>query len=253
MTRKLFPNRVRSIPINLSQTVNTASTFYHESAWLLTTYHTVGIQIDVIEQQARNSREKLIEAASLRIRKQGYVASSVGEICADAGVTKGTFFHHFKSKEALGEACIAQWSQLGAMLDEHVCAGLEGADPVQKAMGFMDGVIEVLSDPALLKSCLAGTIAQEVAQSSPTLRQATHHCFANAEARFAVILDDACASRGLQLDTASLASLWSATLQGSITLCKASADESVIRQNLTHVKGYIVAFLTADLSEPDNQ
>ena len=50
------------------------------------------------------ARRKLLDSALRLIRAQGYSATSVDDLCAAAGVTKGAFFHHFKSKEELGVA-----------------------------------------------------------------------------------------------------------------------------------------------------
>ena len=43
------------------------------------------------------SKTKLLGAAFDLIRSKGYAASTVDDICHAAGVTKGSFFHHFKS------------------------------------------------------------------------------------------------------------------------------------------------------------
>ena len=125
------------------------------------------------------AKSKLIEAGTLLFRKQGYVTTTVDQICSEAGVTKGAFFHHFKSKEKLGEACLEQWDQFGAMLDQQACANVADslgteADPVSTVLGFMEAIIEIFDDPKLLKSCLAGTIVQEVYDTRSPLRAAAH-------------------------------------------------------------------------------
>ena len=47
------------------------------------------------------ARQKIIDAALTVIRTRGYAATSVDDLCSTAGVTKGAFFHHFRSKEDL--------------------------------------------------------------------------------------------------------------------------------------------------------
>jgi DNA-binding transcriptional regulator YbjK len=50
------------------------------------------------------SRKKLLDAALYVIRAKGYEATTVDDICAAAELSKGSFFHHFKSKEDLALA-----------------------------------------------------------------------------------------------------------------------------------------------------
>src|SRR5215471_5713204 len=57
------------------------------------------------------ARSKLLEAATSIVRKKGYAATSVDELCASAGVTKGAFFHHFPSKDSLAVAALHHWSE----------------------------------------------------------------------------------------------------------------------------------------------
>ena len=56
------------------------------------------------------SRQKFIQAAIALVREQGYAATSVDDICTRAGIGKGSFFHHFKSKEELLLASIEHWN-----------------------------------------------------------------------------------------------------------------------------------------------
>ena len=49
------------------------------------------------QQATKDSRDKLLDAAMHVIRQKGYDATTVDDICAEAGLTKGAFFHHFAS------------------------------------------------------------------------------------------------------------------------------------------------------------
>ena len=111
--------------------------------------------------------------------------------------------------------------------------------PRQRALGCMDFFIDIFDRPATLKSCLVGTTVQEVSETHPQLRQAANECFAHATGLFRGLLEESFQGHPSEVDTASLADLWVATLQGSLILYKASGDSSVIRRNLQHAKQYI--------------
>ena len=124
----------------------------------------------MVKNASENAREKLIASATELIRRNGYVATTVDEICAAAGVTKGAFFHHFASKEVLAETCLDLWRQQFAEL----LAGTpfqSVADPVERLVAAMDFFIRLFSNPQAVKSCLAGTVAQETSESNPVLRK----------------------------------------------------------------------------------
>ena len=123
----------------------------------------------MVKKEAENAREKVIRAGTELIRRNGYVATTVDEICAEAGVTKGAFFHYFASKEALAEACLDTWTQnFMAMIDSAPFHSIN--DPMERLVGCMDFFIGALGNPQFVKSCLAGTVVQEVSESHPALR-----------------------------------------------------------------------------------
>ena len=62
----------------------------------------------------KDARTKLLDAAMDVIRGKGFAATSVDELCQAAGVTKGAFFHHFRSKEELGVAAAAHFGEMAA-------------------------------------------------------------------------------------------------------------------------------------------
>jgi TetR/AcrR family transcriptional repressor of nem operon len=190
------------------------------------------------QKRSANTREALIRTGIELFRRHGFSATSVDDICKEAHVTKGAFFHHFESKEALAEECLRQWDQQACVLD--AAAPFQSiSDPLEKLLAGMDYYIELLGDPQMLKSCLAGTTVHETAESNPKLRAAANLCILNQELRIKARLDDACRSRGKRLDTASLAVLWIATIQGALVLFKASNDGAVVAQSAKHVREYI--------------
>ena len=62
------------------------------------------------QERAATTRQKLMQSATELIRRKGYIATTIDDICQHSGVTKGAFFHHFKTKEELGEACLTAWN-----------------------------------------------------------------------------------------------------------------------------------------------
>src|SRR6478609_7421754 len=83
------------------------------------------------------ARTALLNAAHKLVRQQGWTATSVDDLCVDAGVTKGAFFHHFASKDELGVAAAQHWSDvtvpLFANAEYH-----QRRDPLDRIFGYLD-------------------------------------------------------------------------------------------------------------------
>jgi TetR/AcrR family transcriptional regulator, transcriptional repressor for nem operon len=196
----------------------------------------------VPQERAAVTRTKIINTASELIRRKGFLATRIEDVCEQSGMTKGAFFHHFKTKEDLAEACLLAWSEM--MTETLKTAPFQKArTPKARVVGAMDLFIKVFDDPNTLKSCLVGTTVQEVSETHPQLRTAANECLTKLSGFFTNILDDACRDAKPRVDTASLANLWISTIQGSLILYKASRESSVIRKNLQHVKQYIAGYL----------
>src|SRR5580658_9132662 len=115
------------------------------------------------------TREKLLDASFVLIREKGYSATSVDELCAEAGVTKGAFFHHFPSKDALAVAAANRWSEISSALFA-AAPYRRFDDPLDRVLGYLDFRKSMLRGEVAEFTCLAGTMLQEVYGTHPDIR-----------------------------------------------------------------------------------
>lgn len=186
-----------------------------------------------------DARTRLLEAATRLIREHGFTATSVDDLCAAAGVTKGAFFHHFASKEALGVAAAGHWSETTSAF----FAGAPyhaPADPLERVLGYLDFRAAIIDGAIAEFTCLVGTMVQEIHETSPAIRAA---CEASIVAHAETLVPDiaeALAAQGVRdIDPRSLALHVQAVLQGGFILAKATGDPDAARRSIDHLKRYV--------------
>jgi TetR/AcrR family transcriptional regulator, transcriptional repressor for nem operon len=193
-----------------------------------------------IKQSAGTARQKLLDAALLLIRTKGYASTTVDDLCDEAGVTKGAFFHHFKTKEALGVAAADYWSQMtgtffeGAPYHKH-------KDPLDRVLGYIDFRKALLKGKVPEFTCLVGTMAQEVYEIHPAIREACDTSISAHTAKVEADIAEAIKRHGVRANwtARSLALHTQAVLQGAFVLAKTKRDAAVAIENVDHLRRYV--------------
>jgi TetR/AcrR family transcriptional regulator, transcriptional repressor for nem operon len=196
---------------------------------------------------AESARDKLLAAGLDLFRARGYSATSVDQLCAAAGVTKGAFFHHFASKEALAVATADFWSEItGAMFA--AAPYHDAAEPLDRVLGYIDFRAGLIDGPAEAFTCLVGTLVQEAFGFSPAIRAACEASIFGHAHTLEADIAEAMAQYGVAgVSAASLARHTQAVLQGAFILAKAKDAPDVATDSLAHLKRYFeLLFRPAD-------
>ena len=190
---------------------------------------------------SRSAREKLLDAAVKVIREKGFAATSVDDLCREGGVTKGAFFHHFPSKEALAVAAAHYWTATSSNLFMAADYNRQ-EDPLDRYLGYLDFRAEILAGPVAEFTCFAGTTLQEGYGSSDAIRAAAYASISEHSARLAIDLDQAIAKYGAPpgVTGTGLGLHTQAVLQGAFILAKGEGGPEIARDSVAHLKRYIL-------------
>ena len=187
------------------------------------------------------SRTRLLDAAQNLMLKKGFSSTSVEEICRAAKLTKGTFFHYFKSKEQLGKVVLERFCYNSRdMMEKSCCSQDKTTDPLKKVYNHLDLVVKMAKTPAS-KGCLLGILTQEMSDTCPSMREVFEDGFDEWARIFKKDLDAAKSQYAPRagFDTQSLAEYFIAVVEGSQILTKAKPSRKFMEKNMEHFKEYL--------------
>lgn len=188
---------------------------------------------------------RLLEAARDLIREKGFHATSIDDLCKSAEVTKGSFFHQFGSKEALGIAAAEFWAETTSAFFES--APYHGhADPLDRILAYVAFRRSIIEGEVAAFCCLVGTMVQDVYAEWPRIRDA---CASSIFGHAATLETDFAAAmkmRGMTGEPTpkSLARFTQAVIQGAFVLAKAKNSPDVARESLDNLDCYLRLLFT---------
>jgi TetR/AcrR family transcriptional regulator, transcriptional repressor for nem operon len=187
------------------------------------------------------SKTKLLDATLKVVRRRGYAATRVEDICAEAGVTKGSFFHHFDSKDELALAAADRWREKAhALFTFADFNAIE--DPLARLLGYLDHRKSILRGDLAEYTCFSGTVIQETYATHPQLRDACAEAIAENIAFLTPIIAAAMRKYRIKSDgwtAKSLAAHTQGVLQGAFILAKTEGQAGVAAESVAHLRRYI--------------
>lgn len=186
------------------------------------------------------ARTRLLEAARDVIRAKGFAATTVADVCKAADVTKGAFFHHFENKDALGVAAAEFWAETTSSFFE-AAPYHQHEDPLDRVLAYVDFRKSIIEGELWAFTCLVGTMAQEVHDVCPDIRDACGKSIFGHAATLEADIEAAIEQYGIADDwtAASLARHMQTVIQGGFVLAKAGNDPALAREALDHLSRYI--------------
>jgi TetR/AcrR family transcriptional repressor of nem operon len=205
-------------------------------------------------EATRGSKARLLDAAVQVFRSKGYAATRVEDVCEKAGLTKGSFFHHFKSKEELALAAADHFSDRA---DAFFAGGdyHKADDPADRLIGYAAFRKENAKGPLADFTCLLGMLTQETYETHPAIRAAAgQHIIDHA----ALVAEDAADAKALHVPDApwtpeSLGLFTQAVVQGAFILAKSKQDEAVARECIDHLQRYLELLFNRPAKEETKQ
>ncbi len=208
------------------------------------------MEITTATEPQHESKTRFLDAALHVIRAKGYSATRIEDVCETAGLTKGSFFHHFASKEELALAAADHFSAMAdgifSLAPYHVMS-----DPLDRLLGYVDLRKAMIQGDLPEYTCLLGTMVQETYDTHPLIRKACARCIGAHAATLVPDIEAAIRKYGVSAEwtVESLAYYIQAVIQGAFILAKAQLSSEVAAACLDHLRQYLEILFTQSPSQ----
>jgi len=185
---------------------------------------------------ATNSRDKILDCLQDLILAQGFVGTSVDEVVECAGVSKGSCFYHFKSKE---DAALAALDRFFAGMAQTIEASgfAERETPTDQLLAYLDVFAQLSRTERMQKGCLVGSMALELSGSHDLIREHVAGCFDKWAERLTVLIDSALPNS--REAAGDLANHFISLVEGALLLAKAKQQPELVAKSILQFRDYV--------------
>ncbi|MGA8255722.1 MAG: TetR/AcrR family transcriptional regulator [Nocardioides sp.] len=195
-------------------------------------------------RDGRATRDRILESAVRLVIERGFAATSLDQVIADSGSSKGSFFHHFESKQALAEALVERYVAADLeMLADGLAVAKATVSSAPPALAFLDHYVTIADEimggqtGCLYTSILSETQLIEAGTSEPIARAVLSW-----RERFAGLLRESLDDRA-EVDVDALADHVFVTFEGAFLLARSLGDPSHMRRQLAVLRMLVASLL----------
>jgi len=194
--------------------------------------------------QAEATRDRLLDAAKKLVMSKGFAGTSIDDVLKETGLTKGAFFHHFKSKADLARELVKRYALNDLKLFQEYDRQSQQAsdDPLEQVLIFLklfEAYISNSKDPA--PGCMYAVYTYESRQFDPdvldfvsdTLRQWTSIYVR----KFQEVLDRY--KPALPITARQLAEMIVSVIEGGLILQRAHGDTDTTKRQSEQFRNYL--------------
>lgn len=187
----------------------------------------------------QSHRDRLLRQGMRSFYDLGYHGTTVDAILEASDVPKGSFYHHFGSKESFAQTVLEQYMEFQLELIGG-WAAREDLTTQEQVLGYLDELISRFERSGFARACLAGKFSSELAASSAAFRTKLDDDFARWKASLVAMLTKGQLRGDLRSDRTAedLATTILALLQGGLVLAlseRNSRSLDSVRLTLTQV------------------
>lgn len=194
-------------------------------------------------RKAIHTQEKILQAANDLFYQHGYNGTGLDRIIAAAGVAKGSFYHHFNSKEELA-AAVVDWHKELAFAEIRLDRILARTSPLKALFELVEAMLGRMrcdSEACHIRGCFFGNFALELANESERVRYKVEQVFDAIQALIQDLLTRAQAAEEIpvELDCQATAGMILSLMEGAVLLDKSSQTEARTQNALAFLHGYL--------------
>jgi TetR/AcrR family transcriptional regulator, transcriptional repressor for nem operon len=181
-----------------------------------------------------STRQRIVDAADRLFYERGFESTSFADIAEAVGISRGNFYHHFKTKDEILDAVIqSRLAQTRAMLDRWEIAGTTPMDRIHSFIGIL-----LDNQTAIMASgCPVGTLCSELSKLGHPAQGEAAELFL----LFRTWLRRQFTLLGCKGRSDALALHLLARSQGVATLAQAFHDEAFVRQEVRQMREWLAS------------